>query len=177
MNRIGRNPSRPRTWGAGARALGVLPTPPPLPDLSDPGLLWTDTGLSLFPHIDLATPSAINSGINPQTREREWICGPEWIRRPIVDHFGVSFAELVHKIGACRFPTNIGPSLASRLFASWNVLTDLRIDIHEWAPASNDPALKEYFEVIPRNVTRARVHLRLEKFRRRLGPDDLPRDA
>ena len=41
---------------------------------------------------------------------------------------------------------------------------------------SPDAPRKEYFEVVSRNVSRARVRLSLEKARANAGEEDLPRD-
>ena len=103
--------------------------------------------------------------------------GPERLLRQPAGQLGILFAQVFHAIGSCRLPVNIGPTLASELFSGWNVLTDLRLDAHEWVLASNDPAVKEYFGVVSRNVARARVRSVLGKPRRQLGPDELPCDA
>ena len=42
---------------------------------------------------------------------------------------------------------------------------------------SDDPALKEYFAIAPRNVSRARIRPTVEKYPGRMGPDREPRDA
>ena len=53
----------------------------------------------------------------------------------------------------------------------------MRLGTHKWVVASKDPDLKEYSEVVSRNIHRARVRLSSQKPRRRLGPEELPRDA
>ena len=65
---------------------------------------------------------------------------------------GVLFAELFRAIGVCRLPISIGPALANQLLS-------------RWAATSSDPAVKEYFEIVSRNVHRARVRLTMEKYR------------
>ena len=84
---------------------------------------------------------------------------------------------MFRKIGDCGLPIDIGPFLASQLFACRNVFADLRIATHIWVLVSNDPASTEYFVVASRNVTRARASLSLGKYRRPMGAGDLPRDA
>ena len=115
----------------------------------------------------------------------EWICeqkcvgaqGPEWIRCSLVGQLGIFFARVFHRIEDCRRRVNLGPMMASQMFANWNVLTDLRIATHKWALASKDVATKEYFGCGSRDVTRARVRSSLEKSRTQAGADDLPRNA
>ena len=112
--------------GEADRAPGVLPTPPPLPDLRNPGLYLDFFG----PTLDFAVssrksrhPLAIGSGINSESRAWEWICeqicvdapDPAWLRRPFADQRGILFAQLFRKIGACRLPINIGPTAASQM--------------------------------------------------------------
>ena len=43
--------------------------------------------------------------------------------------------------------------------------------------ASTDPALKKFFEIVSRNVRRARVRLTLEKYRGQIGWGATPEDA
>ena len=108
---------------------------------------------------------ALGSDIGAKDQAWKWICEqipesaihPEWIRRDLIDHLGVLFAELFSENGNCRLPICIGPAVATQLFSCWNAITDLRIQKNGWAMASSDLALKEYFEIVSRNVHRARV--------------------
>ena len=101
---------------------------------------------------------------------------PEWRRRSLVDQLGIIFAELFRKIGDCRSPIQSGPMVAPLLFACWTTITDLRIEKPEWVFASDDPGLRQYFEIASRNVSRARMRLTLEESRRQTGSDYLPQD-
>ena len=71
---------------------------------------------------------------------------------PLVGQLGILFAYLSRKMGGCRLPMNIRPAVASRLFSCWNAITELRIAKNGWALASDEPALKEFFEIVSRNV-------------------------
>ena len=101
---------------------------------------------------------ALGSDISAKSKAWKWICKqitvgalrPGWIHRPLIDQSGILFADLFRKIGDCRLPICIGPTLASQLFACRNSITDLRIAKNGWAPASDDPALKVYFKVPPK---------------------------
>ena len=80
---------------------------------------------------------------------------------------------MLRKIGNCRFPICISPAEATRLLSCWYAITDdpaLNL-------ASGDPALKEYFEIVSRNVSRARVRSTLEQSRGRAGSENEPRDS
>lgn len=79
------------------------------------------------------------------------------------------FACLFREIGDYRFPLNSDPTVASQFFGNWCILTDLRIPNNKWPMESTDVARREYFEVAPRNVSRARVRLSLEKPRTHSG--------
>ena len=139
-------------------------------------------GFAVFPRKS-RRPLAINTGVNSDARRWERICekirvgamDPEGVHRPLVDQLGALFAQLFHWMGDCRLPINIGPSMAPQLFAGWSTLPELRIATRKWALGSDDVALKEFFEVVSRNVTRARVRLSSEKSRIQVGADDLPR--
>ena len=84
--------------------------------------------------------------------------GPERIHRSLVDQLGIMFAQLFRKFGGCRLPINIGPAIVPHLFADRGVLTDSQnFSTNTWALESTDAACKQYFEVVSRNVSRARV--------------------
>ena len=70
---------------------------------------------------------------------------------------GILSAQLFDKIGDCRFPLSVGPTMAAQIFDNWNNLTDLRLARHQSAMKSQDEARKEFLEVVSCNVTRARV--------------------
>ena len=113
--------------GEAARFLGVLPTPPPLPDLSNPGLFIAffrqSLDFAVFPHKS-RRPMAIGAG--SKSKARAWrsiskqICvnalRPAWRHRPLVGQLCIIFADLFHKIGVCRLPTRFGPTVAPQLF-------------------------------------------------------------
>ena len=63
------------------------------------------------------------------------------------------------------------------MFSCWNSISDRRIAQKGRAPDSNDPTLTEYFEIVSRNVYRARVRLALEKYRGLMVSEGEPRDA
>ena len=67
--------------------------------------------------------------------------------------------------------------MATQLLSCWGAITDIRRQGNGWTTASSDPALKEYFEIVSRNVHRARVRLTLEKYRGQLGWDTTPKGA
>ena len=161
-----------------ARALGVSPTPPPLPDPSDSGLYMDFFGQTLDFAVSPHKPRhalAIGSGINSKTRSwiREKICvdrpDAEWLHRPLADQLVMLFAQVFEKIGNCRLSIKIGPTLASQLFACWNAPRDLRIGTHRGVLAWNDLASPE--------CNSRTCSLEHGKSRRRMGSDDLPRDA
>ena len=99
--------------GASASSLGVIPVPPPLPDLGDPELCLDFFGqafnFAVFPNKS-RLPLAIGSGVNSKSKAWEWTCGlicvdalrPQWIHRPEEDQSGILFADLPHEIGDCR---------------------------------------------------------------------------
>ena len=170
--------------GDAARSLGVLPVPPPLPDLSDPELYLDFFGqppdFAAFLH-ESRHPSAVGSGINSKSRARAWIreqicvgaLHPEWRHRPPVGQLGINLAKLFNKIGYCWLPICVGPTAAPQSFACWNTITDSRTEKHNWVLASDDPMLKVFFE----NVSRARIRLAIEKYRGQMGSGSLPQDA
>ena len=66
--------------------------------------------------------------------------------------------------------------MAPQLFACRNAISDLRIAKNGWALVSDDPLLKEYFDIVSRNVRRARVRLTLDNYRGQMGSGTAPRD-
>ena len=134
---------RAHPWG--------LTHPPPLADLSDPGMYPGVTGkildIAVFPR-ESRHPLAINAGINDKARTWDWARdqirsgaqGPNWTIRSLVDQLGIIFARLFRKIGDRRFPPNVGPIKASRFFMDWTILTDLRISKNKWTMESPDVA-------------------------------------
>ena len=127
-----------------------MPAPPPLPGLRDTELYLDFFGqpldFAVFAHKS-RRPLAIGSGNNSKSKARERICEqicvgashPQWIHRPVVDQLGILFAYLPHKIGDCRLPICVGPTMTSQLFARWRSITDLRIAKNKWPHASDDP--------------------------------------
>ena len=95
---------------------------------------------------------------------------------PLGGRLGIIFADLLHEIGGCRLPFCVGPTAASQLFACWETVTDSQIGRQKWALTSDDPSLKEFFEIIPRNVSHARIRLTNETFRRQMGSENLPQE-
>ena len=124
------------------------------------------------------------SDISSNAKAWGWICEqittdalhPRWVHRSLIDQLGVLSADLFRKISDCRLQICIGPAVAPQLFAFRNSTTDLRSAKNGWALTSNDPASTEYFEIVSRNVRRARVRLPLEKYRGQLGLESEPRD-
>ena len=84
---------------------------------------------------------------------------PECCHCALADQLGAISAELFRKIGDCRLPIKIGPAVAPQFFASWDTLTDLRIEKHRWVLASDGRALMEHFEIVTRYVSRARIRV------------------
>ena len=128
---------------------------------------------------------ALGSDISAKSEAFEWICGqrtagalhPECILRRLFGQLGILFAGPFREIGDCRFPRRFGPAAAARLFSFSNATTDLRVAKNGWALASDEPALKEPYVIVSRNVHRARVRLTLEQFRRHMGSENEPRDS
>ena len=79
------------------------------------------------------------------------------------------FADLFREIGDCRLPICISRTVAAQLFSRWNAISGLRIQKNGWALSSSDPALREYFEIVSRNVRRARARRTLEQIRDQMG--------
>ena len=61
--------------------------------------------------------------------------------------------------------------------ARWNTFTDLRIGGNNSPLVSGDPTLKEYFEIAPRNVSRARICLTIGEYRGQMGSESAPQYA
>ena len=94
----------PTLPGRADRTLGALPTRPPLPGISDPGIYLDFLGQTLDFAVYSHEPrhhSAIGSGINADARAWEWSCeqvcvdalNPDSRRRSLVGQLGVIFAE------------------------------------------------------------------------------------
>ena len=93
----------------------------------------------------------------------------------MVDQSGIIFAPLFHKIGAADFPSALSPLWSPNFFGNWNIPTDVRISKNMWAMESPDGERREFFEVVPQNLSRARGCLALEKARTHSELEDLLR--
>ena len=158
--------------GAVARALGVAPTPPPLPDLRDPGIYLNfflrTLDFVIFPNKN-RHPVAVTAGVGDKARAWGRLVGPartdvpdpEWRRREQIDRLGFIFARLSHKIGDCRLPLIVGPSIA----------TDRRISRNRKNLGANDAEHQEFFKGTSRNVAKARLRLGSGHARLQAGPN------
>ena len=92
--------------------------PPPLPDLSGPGLFLDFFGQTLdsvVPPHKFRHASALNAGMSTKTRARGGVCGrissdargPEWIHRSLVRQLGIIVTQLFREIGYPRWPSKM----------------------------------------------------------------------
>ena len=111
--------------GSAARVLGEYPTPPPLPDLHDPGrylgFFAKTLDSAIFPRKSRRAFSSA-SGTDGKSGARRWIYGQvrtgainlERFNQDSVGAVGIISAHLFHGIGDCRLPLNFGPAVAAQ---------------------------------------------------------------
>ena len=88
--------------------------------------------------------------------------GPEWFQKDLAGAIGIIFALLFRRIGDRRLPPYAVPRAAEPLFAIRAIVSEQRKQYKQERMDSRNVQRREYYEVVKRNLDRARLRLACE---------------